>query len=430
MRISSKTDELANKFDATYPGELSAQLEWWSKTLSIDRPQLLRMIGMSARQAVGRKNEDLTGDPQKPDLGGECANGRGGPSQANFTFSLRLAHAGGVHSRTCRGNRKHRTLPWRVPERQSQAGWVRRTMAVLPTSWSTACPKAAHSRCSRWWPSLQHASLCPPDRVLTSARQRFPHALHSSPRTRYYRLTEAGTFWPHVLSGAGADFTFGGRYNRVQQKTVYAAEDPLVSIAEYAFHQALELQQLIGGGPLSAHPPLPSPPLPLVSKHLLWCFTLQRSPRVVDVETPLALQTFHHQSHELLNPSPNDYHRTAMLADLIRHFPNPQQPAAQGILAPSVRTPAGLGYTPQQYIFFVPHNVLAIPGTMVRRWKLSIEFKDLAAQSVTSATRDIDWIRPWFQLSGAHLPVPAYAHRPNSHAFAPGTAYQVRINFA
>lgn len=57
--------------------------------------------------------------------------------------------------------------------------------------------------------------------------------LHTPPRgPRFYRVTDRGRSWPDVLSGAGAYFSFGGRYNRVQQKTVYASEDPLVSIAE------------------------------------------------------------------------------------------------------------------------------------------------------------------------------------------------------
>jgi hypothetical protein len=250
------------------------------------------------------------------------------------------------------------------------------------------------------------------------------------PGTRLHRVTDRGRSWPEPLSGAGAYFSFGGRYNRIHQKTVYAAEDPLVSIAEYAFHQATDLQTFVGGGPLSAHPPLPSPPLPLVSEHFLWCFTLQNAPQVVDLEDPVALHTFHHRSHELLNPSYEDYHRTAMLADQVRHYPNPHHPVVGGLLAPSVRLPPGPDYTPRQHVFFVPHNVLAIPGTLVRRWKLTIEFADVASQNVTPHTRDIDWTRPWFRVSGAHVPVPAFPPRLHSHPFVPGTWYQVEIKFA
>src|SRR5262249_10520295 len=119
-----------------------------------------------------------------------------------------------------------------------------------------------------------------------------------------------------------------------------------------------------------------------------------------------------------------------MLADLIRHHPNPERPISGGILAPSVRMPPSPGYIPRQHIFFVPHNTLAIPGTLVRRWKLTIEFRDGAGQWVTPDTRDIDWSRPWFRLSGAHRPVPAHARRPRSNPFAPGIWYQIEVKFA
>jgi hypothetical protein len=243
-------------------------------------------------------------------------------------------------------------------------------------------------------------------------------------------VTDTRQSWPGVLSGAGAYYSYGGRYNRVHQKTVYAAADPLVSIAEYAFHQAIDWQTLIGGGPLRSPPPAGSAAFPLLSDHFLWCFTLRNAPQVVDVEDPAALATFQHRPHELLNPTPQDYHRTAMLADRIRHHPNPQHPVAGGILAPSVRTPSGPGYTPRQYIFFVPHNVLSLHGTRVRRWRLTLEFADVAGQHVTPQTRDIDWLRPWVRLTGARAPVPAFAPRPRSRPWRPGTWYQIEIKFA
>jgi hypothetical protein len=254
--------------------------------------------------------------------------------------------------------------------------------------------------------------------------------LHTpDPGTPFYRATDQSLSWPGVLSGAGAYFSAGGRYNRIHQKTVYATEDPLVSIAEYAFHRAVYLQKVIGGGPLSASP-LDPPRLPLISDHLLWCFTLGIAPRMVDVEDPVALQTFGHRPHELLNPSSKDYHRTAMLADLIRKAGIAHHPIPGGILAPSVRAPACPGYHPRQHIFFVPHDSLALSGIQVRRWKLTIEFRDTAARSVTTRTRDIDWSRPWVRLGGARRPVPAFARRPGSHPLMPGTWYQVEVKFA
>jgi hypothetical protein len=59
MPIYRKIDELANKFDAAYPAELSARLQWWCKALGIDRARLLRMIGLSAQEAARRTSQDL-----------------------------------------------------------------------------------------------------------------------------------------------------------------------------------------------------------------------------------------------------------------------------------------------------------------------------------------------------------------------------------
>jgi len=266
----------------------------------------------------------------------------------------------------------------------------------------------------------------------SNSKRLWPHLsmLHTpQPGTQFYRVTDRGRSWADVLSGGGAYYSSGGRYNSVQQRTVYAAADPLVSIAEFAFHKAAELQMFIGGGRLNAQP-LAAPPLPLAYEQFLWCFTLNHAPQMVDVEHPLALHTFPHQPFELLNPTSDAYHRTTMLASLVRQHPNPQQPAVGGILAPSVRTPPSHGYIPQQYVFFVPQNVLAIPGTLVRRWKLTIEFKDVAGQGVTHQTREIAWARPWIRFHGARTPVPVFLQRPNAHPFMPRTGYQIEVKFA
>jgi hypothetical protein len=67
MRIYRKTEELANQFDAAYAEELSARLEWWSTTLGIDRVRLLRLIGLSARQAEKSQDTDLKAILQGPE---------------------------------------------------------------------------------------------------------------------------------------------------------------------------------------------------------------------------------------------------------------------------------------------------------------------------------------------------------------------------
>jgi RES domain-containing protein len=58
--------------------------------------------------------------------------------------------------------------------------------------------------------------------------------------THLYRVTDIGRSWQDVVSGVGSHFAAGGRYNRVQQRTVYAATNALVSIAETAAHVAMD----------------------------------------------------------------------------------------------------------------------------------------------------------------------------------------------
>ena len=47
------------ELEKTYPEGLAARLQWWGEALGIDRVRLLRMIGLSARQATRRKDDDL-----------------------------------------------------------------------------------------------------------------------------------------------------------------------------------------------------------------------------------------------------------------------------------------------------------------------------------------------------------------------------------
>jgi RES domain-containing protein len=249
--------------------------------------------------------------------------------------------------------------------------------------------------------------------------------------TRLYRVTDIGRAWQDVVSGVGSYFTAGGRYNRVQQRTVYAATDALVSLAESAAHVALDRwQPRIGRGPLSVQPALPAPVPPLVSEHWLWCFTVNAAVQLVDLEDPAALATFRHRLYELLNPS-QAYRTTAALADAVRLHPHPHVPNAlvDGILAPSVRTPSVRRYIPRQQVLFVPPNQRSIPATLVRRWRMELEFADHAGQSVTATTRVIDWENPWFRLSNNRASIPAFRQRPNAQPFAPATWHQFRVKY-
>jgi hypothetical protein len=51
MPSHEKAYELATEFENAYPQTLAERLEWWRHALGIDRPRLLRMIGMSAAEA-------------------------------------------------------------------------------------------------------------------------------------------------------------------------------------------------------------------------------------------------------------------------------------------------------------------------------------------------------------------------------------------
>ncbi|MBI3469310.1 MAG: RES family NAD+ phosphorylase [Planctomycetes bacterium] len=211
--------------------------------------------------------------------------------------------------------------------------------------------------------------------------------------THLYRVTDIGRKWQDVVSGLGSYYTAGGRYNRVQQRTVYAATDPLVSIAESAFHAAVDRwQPRIGRGFLPPQPALAAPTPPLISEHWLWDFTFDLGMQLVRVESQAARVAFHHRPYELLNPS-QAYRTTADLADAIRLHPHPRVAKAMidGILAPSVRAPSVGRYVPRQQVPFVPPNSRTIAATFVQRWRMALEFRDNSGQSVTGHTRVIAW---------------------------------------
>jgi RES domain-containing protein len=220
----------------------------------------------------------------------------------------------------------------------------------------------------------------------------------------------------------GSYFTAGGRYNRVQQRTVYGATNALVAIAENAVHVAVESwQPRIGRGSLGVQSQLPAPVPPLVSEHWLWEFTVDVDMQLIRVEHPAALATFHHRLYELLNPS-QAYRTTADLADAIRRHPHPHIANAfvDGILAPSVRTPSSHGIVQRQQVLFVPANHLTIPATLVQRWRMALEFGDNAGQSINANTRVVDWAKPWFHLSN---------NAAAAQAFASGVWHQFRVRY-
>ncbi len=224
--------------------------------------------------------------------------------------------------------------------------------------------------------------------------------------THLFRVTDIARTWQDVISGVGSYYVTGGRYNRVQQRTVYASRIALVSIAETAVHIAVDRwQPRIGQGFLAPQPPLPPPPLPLVSEHWLWEFTVDIDMQLIRVERQAVSAQFNYGIFEVLNPS-QAYRRTVDLADAIRLHPHPTNANAfvDGIFAPSVRTPRVNQRFQRQEVLFMPPNQLAIAATFVQRWRLALEFGDTAGQSVAGNTRVIAWERPWFELSNNAAP--------------------------
>jgi hypothetical protein len=246
--------------------------------------------------------------------------------------------------------------------------------------------------------------------------------------TLYYRVTQEGTLPASVLSGMGSYVTLGGRYHRPHQRTVYASDDAIVPITEMAYYQVLEWQERIGSGragtPIPLSKPIP-PAYPLVSSHLLWCFTLTKPPRIIDVDDPNAYTTFQHAPIEILNPG-RAYETTQALADRIRAFTHPHHPRPEGIKAPSVRTPVSGGYQPAQYALFVMSG-RKLSGQIVGRADLTLEFLDQAGNPVSRSTRVVAWVRPRFQLHGLYATIPAFTPRPGSQPYQPDQWYPIEI---
>ena len=67
MTISQRTKRTAGRSEKPYPEGLAERLEWWSEALGIDRVRLLRMIGLSARQAARRRDDDLKPIVESPE---------------------------------------------------------------------------------------------------------------------------------------------------------------------------------------------------------------------------------------------------------------------------------------------------------------------------------------------------------------------------
>jgi hypothetical protein len=265
-----------------------------------------------------------------------------------------------------------------------------------------------------------------------------------NPGARLYRVTSTNTVWPTPLLGQGAFFTHGGRFNRTGQATVYCSEDPLVVITEQAFYQALDWHRAISSQRLN---PIA---FPLVSHYVLWCFSIDPPPAIIDLEHSQAMSTFQYSPHFVHNPSLNprpgvqllyqpaarDYTGTQGLADDIRVYLPPagvNQPRPEGIKFPSVRSPRKYRFQPYNLALFVMDPKLQVPyqdrSASIDQWELTIEFLEKSSgDPVTFDTQEIDWEQPRFQIGPAGgNAIPEYPRRPRAMAFNTGQWYRVDI---
>ena len=268
--------------------------------------------------------------------------------------------------------------------------------------------------------------------------------------TALYRVTSPNTNWPSPLLGQGAHYSQGGRFNRINQATVYCSEDPLVVIAETAFYSALTWLRTI------SYQRLVPMTYPLISTHILWSFRIDPPPPVIDLEHPGARAAFQYPPYFLLNPSLNprhgiqqidqpasvnarDYQGTQSLADEIRGYIPPRKtslPRPEGVKAPSIRLRKKYKHQPQLLALFFLDPSVQVPyqnrATLLQRWVLDIEFMQFSPrQPIDHNTPEIDWPNPRFRVgpAGTHN-VPAYAGRPRAADIAVVRWNDLEIRYA
>ena len=243
--------------------------------------------------------------------------------------------------------------------------------------------------------------------------------IYSLPANQYFfRVTTAGRKWSHVLSGRGALYltATGNRYNVILQQATYVAESLAVAVTEWAYYVARNWQDRIGN-----HHVLPVTGA-LVSEAVLWQFTIQAPNYVVDAE-PLAA-SLPWPAHVLLNPCGN-YAATQRLANLALSRPfQGHQPPHPGLKVPAVRSRLQAAATESNFVFFRLGK--SPSGQLIGKWKLQVEFLDLAGNQVTGATARVDWTRLRFRLLSPPGGLPAGQALPATYSL--GQWYQLVIN--
>src|SRR5262249_23837414 len=151
-------------------------------------------------------------------------------------------------------------------------------------------------------------------------------------------------------------------YNVVLQQAAYVSDMLTVAVTEGAYYAALAWQEDISyhhGTPVNG---------PLVSRSLLWEFTLQAPAYVIDAEALAASLAW--PPHVLLNPR-QPYGATQPLANVALSRPQPgHAPPHPGLKVPAVRSRHGPGATESNFVLFRLGRAPA--GTLVGKWRLEI----------------------------------------------------------
>ena len=133
MSIYGKIDAAASKLEQVYPEELSERLRWWGKKLGIDRPHLLRMIGMSPQRAMHSRTKSLKTIIKNPKLAANAMRVEGGLHRLLSLFQYdwqALAHQIHASSAAAKANRPSQVT------RMSKGGpqWISALLADLARS--------------------------------------------------------------------------------------------------------------------------------------------------------------------------------------------------------------------------------------------------------------------------------------------------------
>ena len=245
--------------------------------------------------------------------------------------------------------------------------------------------------------------------------------------TPLYRVTRIDDDWADVPLGKGAFFSVGGRYNTAGQPTIYASEDPLVALTEYAWHNSLALTETLGG----LHPQIT---YPLTASAKLWRFQFNTAIILADLTSQLASQQLGFPAHMPWNPHPKQYAASQAVATRLWSH---QQPRPEGLLAPSIRMPVASAYQPMQVVLFALPTLPGVPKTLAERailldnWEVELEMATLVNSSpVTQIDSHIAWSKPWCRLTGTTAVVPKFAGRPRGSPLAVNTWFTLDVCYS